>query len=440
MKDILLYLSFLLSFYNTCYADAPTCSDSDLRAFAEDQKAELQIKNEGYGKFSPYSTEDAEKYTVTLEAGGQSYPVHALKFPASITPSKGTIFVLEGGPAEITGRGGPFPKDYDVVRFDYIGLGQNANLSATAEMMSLEGQAQAAKKIITAMKLKNYVIYGHSFGTPVATITASIIGRDPKMKDYQPRSVILEGTVGTRAIPPNETRESNRAWDLLTPAEQQIFIQKYETTIKFLTPRLKRNLDMILEMSLAENPRKAADALKHFQVPVWATSPEKMKAMFPWADKPLTPDEVNTGISRMYRAAGCQVLPVIDPPEKLFNGLFSNVLDTTVCRCRSINRDFDSAKFQIKSPVLYIQGDMDGQATIENARYHYDHQTTKNKSMLVVKDGGHASTFDEMANCTPLIYAAAFAGNWSNLPETKDWSRGCGPETNTPLKVVPTSK
>lgn len=111
----------------------------------------------------------------------------------------------------------------------------------------------------------------------------------------------------------------------------------------------------------------------------------------------------------------------------LFNGLIKNAYATGgYCDCRTINRDFDPKNFQIKSPILYINGEFDPATPLNIAQSHFNTQSSSpQKSFILVKDGGHFSTWRELATCTDEIFGAGFSVDFSTLSRRQDYSKGC---------------
>jgi pimeloyl-ACP methyl ester carboxylesterase len=77
---------------------------------------------------------------------------------------------------------------------DYIGVGQNKKY-IDPDLMQIESQGKAYAELIRLIPDKNVVIYGHSFGTTVATVAASILTKVSK-SSQKFEGVFLEGIVG----------------------------------------------------------------------------------------------------------------------------------------------------------------------------------------------------------------------------------------------------
>lgn len=403
------------------------CNGANTQKLDEVQKRELIAIEQNSSASSPFvvgiNDLSSKEYVINAETNGKTLPIKAIRFPSSIQPSLGTVVYFCGGPSQcMDGRRNNVPNGYDVVTFDYIGIGKNTLGPATPELMSLESQGLAAKKIIQALKLSNYIIYGHSFGTTVATVTASLIGKDNKLK--QPKSVILEGVIGPRQTDSNGYYlTAERVWELLS-IEEKVLLKKATKECRTELKGDESNLDRYLTQSLWDGPKTTVQFLRK-----WIKLPadQRIKEVLNQSSQDF--DNPNKLYDRMYRSAGCQASSNNGDNRhpSFFDGLVKNIYAVGgYCDCRSINRDYDPKDFPIKAPLIYINGEYDPATPIKNAKLHFKSQTSSaEKIFITVKDGGHIGTWRELASCTDLFFHAGFSGSTQALNNRKDFSKGC---------------
>jgi len=122
-------------------------------------------------------------------------------------PSTPTIVVIPGGPGGKSIDDQPenpyfdwiqmlygFPQKYNAILTDPRSIGCNqVNKNLPIDSFSSQNVANDIVAIILKLNLKNYIIYGHSYGTVVATLLGQLssAGIIPK-----PRAIILSGTLG----------------------------------------------------------------------------------------------------------------------------------------------------------------------------------------------------------------------------------------------------
>jgi hypothetical protein len=93
--------------------------------------------------------------------------------------------------------------------------------------------------------------------------------------------------------------------------------------------------------------------------------------------------------SRVYQNIACRELAA-GPPQG--------------CQGLILERPYDSANFQLKTPLFYFQGELDPSTFIKEARYHYDHQLHASKYFVTFKQGGHNVLQNELGVFIDLIF------------------------------------
>jgi len=364
---------------------------------------------------------DAKKteYEFSVKGDGKNaFQLKVNKISSSVRPSRGTVVYLCGGPDQCMNDDFEnVPPNMDVVVFDHIGLGKNASPSLTPEQMSVDSEASIVGQVVDKLKLKNYVIYGQSFGTTVAAKATSILSQQSKIP--KPSAVILEGVIGSRNYMHSAdgyARTAEKTWSLLNDSEKTAFRNAYKAVLSKLPAGKQDELAGTLFAHLWYGPKHMADVLRRF--------PGQQDEYL--ADQNTTPSNttLNPGDQREYQSAGCETLNEnwSNNARFFFDGIVKNLMykngdSAKVCGCRTTSRNYDSKDFQINSiPILVIQGEFDPAIPIEQADYFYDHQTSATKRFLKIQNDGHFPTFTSLSSCVPQIYDAALAGDWTRLP------------------------
>lgn len=406
-------------------ADAKSsCDGTGVRAF-DPTDGKIVAENQ--------SGQNSKEYVISLSAGGLEMPVSLTRFMANVSPPKGTVIYLCGGPSECTEhKPRSVPSDYDVITFDYIGLGKNGRSDRvlTPEMMSLESQAKVVKEIVRLLKLNDYVVYGQSFGTTVATVAAAQITSESERSKglKQPQAVILDGTFGSRDH--NDisgySATAQRAWGMLSDNEKDKFRKAIESTRKDLSLKgLSVNkVDLFWTKKLWEGPKETVKTMRSWMG-------EGLNEVLRQVDHQKSGRaRDNDAYGRVYDSASCQFMARQKAhdkgPEKFFDGLIVNAFSGDICTCRTVERDFKPRDHQICSPVLYINGEYDPATPFRGALDHFQSQTcTKSKLMIKVEDGGHFGSSRELLSCMELIYSRAFMGNLAELKSYQELAKRC---------------
>lgn len=353
-----------------------------------------------------------EPKMASIRVNGQERQINYELHKARVRPPKGTVVYMCGGPGVVCnseGRPESIPPDFDVIAYDYLGTGQNQSVRNDEEM-SIEAQGQVTAGLVRKLGLQNYVLYGSSFGTTVATVAGSLLSKDGGAK---PKSLVLDGVV-SRGVDLNHeaaiNRAATRAWNLLSDSEQRRFGQLYEEKTKTMTAEQRSELDASLISLLLGGPRYTAEGLRRF-----------LKGVIP-----KMPDiAANEAANRQYRAAGCQQLRPRQPPlpERYFGGRVQNtrigvdpVSEGTPCDCPLIQRPFDSQLYQVQGvPIIYVNSDTDVLTPIEGARRHLETQSEAREKILInVRDGMHGD-LEALTDCSGTVWNAAITGSLSTL-------------------------
>jgi hypothetical protein len=244
--------------------------------------------------------------------------------------------------------------------------------------------------------------------------------------------VVLEGTLG-RA---NQPRGSNLSHEVVSgyEAASQAVISKLsenefnqlksrtDQVLSVIKPENKQAFMQFLSIGASHGPEVGSTYLRALlKMPADKILSCMAKTVQLQKSGGLNAPKINKDV---YSVAGCEMLNPTPPcgPSKMFGGLLD--IDLTVCTvemaclCSAIPV-FNSAKYQIKSPILYLNGELDPNTPPWQTRYHFEHQKGSNKHITWFKNGGHGEFFSgkQGAACNEAIWASAFRD------ETKDFSK-----------------
>jgi pimeloyl-ACP methyl ester carboxylesterase len=308
-----------------------------------------------------------------------------------------------------------FMPSYNAILTDPRSIGcNNSSFKFPRDTFTSENVANDIISIITSLKLENYVIYGHSYGTVVATIigkTASD-GLIPP-----PKAIIISGTLGhyfknhREEVLPSYSKAWGNLRSLLPESIQNHFPRKddwsdyskdNDSTSLLGIPMLswfRFVFDNLTEGGVYQNGKLIFPILSKLNLLGSQDKDEvsKLKAEVSAYSAVKRSEDSDLSVNQFHDSIWCQELEEKQSPECLAQNY-------------SFRSPFDSKNFQIKNiPIVYIHGEFDLTVPIDKAIYHYSNQLSENKFFLVAKDGGH-STMSVIADCKDLFWKSVFDG------------------------------
>lgn len=385
------------------------------------------------------SPDDSTLRSFDVEMNGKMSNIKYHISPPMEMPLKGTIVFLCGGPGfQCPRRPLNFPWNYEIITIDYLGIGENSSYSKP-EQMSIDNQANIVSSLLSHLNRSNLILYGHSFGTTVATAVGS------KHKDVTNKKtsttikgIVLEGVAGPAKedVYGIEFINSARiAWNLLSSREQKKFLSEYNSLTKKFSFSQKEQLDRTLTGKLVLSPKAAAEALKEFS--------NNPKDWTPSKNLPKWTNEMNSAY-RQIKASGCQTIGSIAilSSQKIFGGKVTPVLSipSNMCDCPTLDDKWNPNNYKITNiPIVYINGDLDPATPLSGAKSHYEGQDlASEKVFIVVPGGGHAESSNpngKISSCLPNIFDNLSLGSLNDIKKNLEKIQKIGCE-NT---ITPTS-
>ncbi len=329
-------------------------------------------------------------------------------------PGHPTIVYLPGGPggfssmSDAMSRGAlGLPASFPAVLTDQRGDGCNS-LAIPPASLTTPLFADDIVALVRDLGLKDYILYGHSYGTLHATVAAHALAA----AGMPPRAVVLEGVLGRAYQGDEPARAVADEWREvvaeLTPAARALFLdataaaplaERGVTAVNWGTyiqgalyaghAPLVAKLDLLPLMSAAE--RDAFAAFLRPKIPLW-----------PPFFATIACREFAHGFFSTLRLERGDLLAENDLCD-----LAAVALGTDLAY--GVN-EFDAARFQLTMPLYYFNGDDDAATPLYQAHYHEAAQAHARRTFVIVHGAGHLPLKTELKPCREPLWDAIAAG------------------------------
>jgi proline iminopeptidase len=316
---------------------------------------------------------------------------------APLDLNKPTMVYFQGGPGGASHMAHQFEEltDWNVIYLDYRGIGfsfpETMNILKTTRYFTSEFVARDTHSILTHLGVKKVSVYGHSYGTVVATIFASLFSEMTK-------AVVLEGTV------------FNGEEDLWNASHRQKILQKYfdqlplEIKVKILQYSNHSQVNPAWFSRMAQRFMYSSNFKQILT--------EALKGLFEKPEDEIIPSlAVDNDIDLKYTASpffseyfffqiACKELSG-QSPHASFGFIFKDEKLTpaenrqTAQGCKDLGigpeliKTYSSLNYPIAAPVTYFQGAMDGATVAPHAIWHYKNTAKNSAQLFISKNAGH---------------------------------------------------
>lgn len=349
-------------------------------------------------------------------------------------PRATTIVFLPGGPGGgsmtgVTDEANHLFADESIntQNFNYIWIdprGTSCNIFAKGDFpentVTSEQTALDIIEVIVKENIKNYIIYGESYGTLLGTILASQIN---KKTMPQPKAVVLEGTLAKAY-----SKGSGYAQSFADKAN--LLLDRHPELAELLLDNDNLPLNGTSEgwaNFLANIPPEGLNGGEdeYSFAYYWQKLLEIVHSLRTGSDLPEDIDSIVEDVSdsnEMQESAeyakDAELINYIETalvckeisPEVIYkylnfdlvNGRVvfkENPLFPDMCLGYTDKKLYSSKNYPFNIPTIYIQGDLDPQTEIKGAKEHYKSNKSTKKVFIEVKDGGHAPRAIEMKGC-----------------------------------------
>lgn len=335
---------------------------------------------------------------------------------ANFNPAQPTVFYFYGGPGGQSWAS-QFENSVPGVNFIYMdqrgtGFSRPASLieMQTTDYFTSENIARDADRIRAAVGVQKLSVYGHSYGTVVAQIYASLFSAHTK-------TLILEGVVydGTEQLwaNPHRMKILNRFFARLPQETQKKiidFTQRPDVKDEWLGELAQQ---VMYGQNFSELLLTAANAyMNYFNL----LGDNRLGS-------PLNTDSPEFG-AYMFNHIACKELSRSAPHANFLStltkeGKFIPYKENGGKICKTL-RGFNDSKvktyratnYPVRVPTTYFQGTEDGATGVTNAIYHYKNAVKGKAQLILVTRHGHAP----MSSClTPYNEADLCPSQYTSL-------------------------
>lgn len=345
------------------------------------------------------------------------------KFPLKFREVKGhsssdmKILFLGGGPGQATVSSPPeFADDFDKIFVDLRGFGCNKlpQQSKNITGISTENAVNDLVQLIELLKLKNYVVYGVSYGTVLATELAA---RLPAVGVLEPKAVVLEGTLSSAFSKYAAYRGIKYEWlRILNNLPEGIQAQFKTATLPFGLSSEQWGKIIIKTLpagsvyKLVDGQFKIQNNLENLILAALSNSDDSGKIAM-WRgilEKIADTPERDSEEALAFKQIWCSELSVVNNEDfdLIFGELVPSKKSLQFCDSVSLLNPYNSSKFQVASTLLYFHGTGDPLINISNAFQHFRGQKIDRKMLVSVNAAGHNPLLINLSACVNSIFAA----------------------------------
>ena len=341
-------------------------------------------------------------------------------------PSEPTIIYLPGGPGLPSIGIRSHWTTGNFVNIDQRGVGCNyaSEHNRANDAITTWQAVRDIGYVIRHLGLKDFIIYGHSYGTVSATQLAFHLENDLGVR---PRAVVLMGTVGHKF-------GAMRAWHMSHIDQWQRLKSEYPKVALLFANGALPNLGgtraewgryLFNVGNLYRASGKQLEAL-YDELSTFASGGsegavmQSIREKFHGEDPPYYPS-VPSYISFVFTRISCQ--EIFNPLDFYGKSIDRNGdMKLTISPNTPQNNDmcggiaerdpYDSKNFQLQSPLIYIQGETDPQVPLSQAYYHFLNQNlSSHKEWILVERGSHSPLDDALESCSEQIWNAIKQGD-----------------------------
>lgn len=333
----------------------------------------------------------------------------AFKYKPSSSPNRPTVIFLAGGPGQgaiksIT----TLPDEMGAVYIDPRGVDCSRPLdseSMPSDVFSSEYLAQDTIAVIDELKLKSVIVYGHSYGTLLATMVASKL---LQKQGVEVRAVVLSGPLG-RAYEKGEwERQFDREW-------LRVRSQMSERLLEMLTAKNPLGIaatawgNFISGVLYMGFDPAQGEPLLNVLSPLETDNKEELATL---AKKILASSEGTAfegSAFTLYRAISCSEITPDQSDFILENGYLR--FDRSICVNPVLTKPFDAGQWPLsKTSIFYISGELDPATPLWQSYYHFRSQPESSRALIIVKNAGH-SAFWALKDCAQQIWSKIEKGD-----------------------------
>lgn len=323
-----------------------------------------------------------------------------------------TVVYIPGGPGatstEYADRDlGHLPPEFGMILTDPRFTGTN-QIAIRSEFTNAIHSLAVAEDILAALRslgVRDYILWGTSYGTIPATIAASIA------KDFQPRAVILDGTVG-RAMKFSEYHASfQKIWKHYKSQIDPETLRLFENRVQdFIERKLftAAQFGSLLQLLILTPTNREDGSNQLFSIINGIAHGDEKELLSPLQeavkDTSLSDFESERHDS-FHEIITCNEVSADDDFDSLYDGKNFFFKANGTCKGFDHRTPYDSKNYQIQSPIYYTQGELDPATPKTQTLYHFDHQTSAAAKFIIeVPNGEHSPLDADLKACDPAFW------------------------------------
>lgn len=356
----------------------------------------------------------------------------------NLNPEDFVLIYLPGGP------GGTSIRDFDLpeVRKNHLKAGLPENITWIMidprsvgcnegdekdfpdDSLTSTHLAHDVLALIKNLGLKKYILHGHSYGSQSATFIAGLAREN---NAQQPHALFLSGILGkgkadgTFSIPFNLSLEWELIKQELSP-KALVHLEKehpFEIDAEHWRYYIQRRLywgfqyvdgelrnPFIEKLKLLESDDSKAFQSLLDEVKPTENPPFLLQEKFELPRRDSFQD-MHPG-DRLFAKIDCHEF---SPADGYVNFSFGKLVfdeASDPCKDEPYDRPYDSADFEIESPIYYLAGTNDPAAPYEGAVHHFENQNQTRRNFMTVPRGAHSMLGYIFPDCKDDMWKAIY--------------------------------
>ena len=340
---------------------------------------------------------------------------YSFKVYPGTDPSAPTVIYLPGGPGEASISAeravDVVPTTYTLIATDPRGVGCSAPEavddypSEFYDSVSLAGDVLG---IVQSLRLDNYILYGLSYGTALATITAS---RAEAEGITPPKALVLEGVLGADFPRDGEVEESFQSqWRIVRdrlPEAVRAQLVATPLPLGLSAAEWGNAITTLLSLATVAPPLSLAESLLLSLLPE-ASEEERQSLRETVLELNAAPLDA-FGL-RLHEELSCHELTETNFRTLSLEG-GELVRTESYCEDEPLDRPYAAADWPVSVPIYYFSGTDDPNTPTWQVQAHDAAEVGAPRQLVSVIAAGHNPLSFNLADCLDVLWSAIAAGS-----------------------------
>ncbi len=349
---------------------------------------------------------------------------YAFKHYEGTDPTAPTVIFLPGGPGSASiADERDFtiaPPTHAVIQTDPRGLGCNAPADLDAfpdEFYRTTYLADDVLGIVEHLQLDNYVIYGVSYGTVLATMTVSMA----EAEDMAPRAAVLEGVIGRAFTDEEVDGQYHIEWRAIRdrlPAAVRDQLMSEPLPLDLSAEEWGAGIVPLLSIGkLQEGP----PLLESLLMLLGEDGDEAGRQALRDTLLGVASSSIDAFGQRLHDIISCREITESNFRDmKLVDGELQPT--ELYCDTQAVDEPFAASDWPITVPIYYFNGRNDPNTPLWQAEIHFDVQTEAPRHLVTADGAGHNPFILNFGDCKTAIWDAIGTGSgFASALDTCAW-------------------